>query len=112
MAPLRITSYCERLISVPIFSIWRRSKGAPDDIPVTVPGTWSAAAVRFIVVRKYVCAARYGVLLVRSGFCFGQRSFFRRCMKNNCESYKLENDTLRQHSYCVLGYFKCVIVVV
>jgi hypothetical protein len=30
--------------------------------------------------------------------------FFRRCMKSNCESCELENDTLRLHSYCVLDY--------
>ena len=105
MKPLRIASYCKRVISVPIFSIWRRSTCALDDILGIAPGTWGTAAVRFIVARKYGCAARYGVLLARRGLFFiGQIYFFKRCMKSNCESCRLENDTFRLHSYCVLHY--------
>jgi len=76
MKPLRIASYCKRVISVPIFSIWRRSTCALDDILGIAPGTWGAAAVRFIVALKYGCAARYDVLLVRSRFFFFGQSYF------------------------------------
>jgi hypothetical protein len=43
---------------------------------VTAPGTWGAAALRFIVARKFGCAARYGVLLARRGFFFFWTEFF------------------------------------
>jgi len=71
-------------------SLWPRSTGANDILGIA-SGTWGAAALRFIVVRKYGCAARYGVLLARRrfSFCFDRVLFIIRCMKNNCESCEL-----------------------
>jgi hypothetical protein len=62
-----------------MFSILPHSKGALNDMLITAPGTWGAAALRFFVARNFGCAARYGILLSRRGyFLFGQSSFFQK----------------------------------
>jgi hypothetical protein len=45
-----------------------------DEILVTAPGTWGAAAVRFIVARKDVCESHCDVQLSRRGILISDKA--------------------------------------
>ena len=101
MTLLRASKFCPHFITP-----------APlDDILVKASRTSGAAAVRFIKARKDGCAERCDMPFVRRGFFISDSFFSRKFMKNNYEACKLENDTVCLHSYYVVDYLKCVIVV-